>query len=679
MTLASRIPARALPLGGLIAAAFALAPSLASAGHDAAYSDGGPPVPPSAAAERKLFAFEARTLGPEHAQEHALERSATRRQMRRWRRLSPAERRRRIAASQRRDAEIAMKTRTLTGPETQVGSWTTAPFPIPNYAIHSVVLPTGKVLFWGYDARGPGGTHNNIGLVTLWDPSKGTSGAAFKLVPPPLVDADGNGTLEPAPIYCSGQSLLATGEVLVAGGNRIWPGQSGGTYTNFAGTNTVYTFNPFTETWTEQPRMRQGRWYPTQVELADGRTLISSGYTGKAPGGDYNKEVEVFTPGALAGSVGTISYPGSADRFLSLYPHMFLLPTGNVLVAGPGIPNESALLDTQTMTWAQLSVPSQQRYRATAVLVPGGPQGSSTAMQIGGTNDVPDPNGMEAATATTESMDASVASPVWGPSSPLNVARANQNTVLLPDGSMVTVGGGSGYHRPSLGGYVTYADGSARQVELWDPATRTWRLGPAQLEDRAYHSTAVLLPDGRVMSAGDDYHPTVNGAFSSTDTAEIYSPPYLFRDGDRPVIKSAPDEIAWGQQFSVEVKKKAKKKRRRGGRRATLAKRKRKKRVKQAPVTRAVLMAPDATTHANDMHQRHVELQVIRRLKGKRTAGLMVSAPPSAGVAPPGYYMLFVLNARGEPSVAHWVKLTPNPAPPQRAKKKKKKKKRKRR
>jgi hypothetical protein len=289
-------------------------------------------------------------------------------------------------------------------------------------------------------------------------------------------------------------------------------------------------------------------------------------------------------------------------------------------------------------------------------------------MQLGGTDDRQPklPDGTEPATATTESINAGIGTPGWVPSSPLNVARANHNTVLLPDGSMATFGGGRGYDPANLGGYITHPDGRERQVELWDPVTRTWRLGPAQMEDRAYHSTAVLLPDGRVMSAGDDYSPPVNGTFSRSDTAEIYSPPYLFRDGKRPKITSAPTEAAWGQRFRIKIKRQRTKKRRVG---AAVAK---KRVVKQAPVTRAVLMAPDATTHANDMHQRHVELQVVRRVKRKKWIGLDVLAPPSTGVAPPGYFMLFVLNARGEPSVASWMKLTASPAPQQKKKRKRK-------
>jgi hypothetical protein len=72
--------------------------------------------------------------------------------------------------------------------------------------------------------------------------------------------------------------------------------------------------------------------------------------------------------------------------------------------------------------------------------------------------------------------------------------------------------------------------------------------------------------------------------------------------------------------------------------------------------SRAVLVAPGAPTHGLDMQQRHVELQVTRDLDGQ---GLDVKAPPTGGVAPPGYYMLFILNGDGVPSVAHWIKLDP--------------------
>ena len=117
--------------------------------------------------------------------------------------------------------------------------------------------------------------------------------------------------------------------------------------------------------------------------------------------------------------------------------------------------------------------------------------------------------------------------------------------MLLPDGSMVTVGGGVGIQRRRP---VGRRSRRRRQVELWNPATGNWTLGPAQAENRAYHSTALLLPDGRVISAGDD----VQRRHRPDDTAEIYEPPYLFK-GARPTISSAPPTERVGDSFDVDT------------------------------------------------------------------------------------------------------------------------------
>jgi hypothetical protein len=269
-----------------------------------------------------------------------------------------------------------------------------------------------------------------------------------------------------------------------------------------------------------------------------------------------------------------------------------------------------------------------------AILDPGGPRGSWKVTMLGGTGGLPKPDGSRDPSGTTETIDAKHPGEGWkmGPSQ--NLGRSYQNTVLLPDRSMVTVGGGFGDDLED-GVYRIDSNGARRQVELYDPDTKKWRLGPAQMEDRGYHATALLLPDGRVFSGGDNKHPLEpNGDNSRTDTAEIYSPPYLFK-GPRPVIKKAPKAADWNELIKVKTKGRSK-------------------------ATSAVLVAPSATTHGDDMNQRLVPLRVKKpkHKKGKRKLrGLQLMTPPSAGVAPPGYYMLFVLNKKGVPSVAKWVKL----------------------
>jgi len=581
--------------------------------------------PPAGTGRAEIRAIETEVLGPEHVAEHAALRNSNGEQ----------------GPIKGTGGKIALASEGAApqapGSPAEIGEWTQAPFALPTYAINSTVLPTGKVMFWGRPPRPVGGgTPTNVGEAALWSPWLGTGPEAFTDIEPPVIDPDGPGPQAPgpAPFFCSGLSQLPSGEVVVAGGTLVYPNTfTDDAFTRFAGLQTIYTFDPFTETWIRQPDLATGRWYPTQVLLPDGRTVVAGGLTDSAPGAQQSDSLEIFNPPPTVGGQGTVEQHPSADYNLNLYPHLFTLDSDSLLLAGPSA-SQVATLDTTTFTWQNGPHMLQTRLKGNAVRLPGSPEGSDTFTSIGGYSRPPDVS-YYPATETTETLDLDRANPTWTPGAPLNVARANANTVQLPDDTMVTVGGGSGFQVGGegpydSGGYATYADGRARQVELYDPDSNSWRLGPAQQEDRTYHSTAVLLPDGRVFSAGDDKHPLEpNGENSRTDTAELYSPPYLFK-GPRPVIDSAPQTVHWGDAFGIESA--------------------------SPDLDRAVLMAPGATTHAVDMHQREVKLEVLNRVDGE---GIDVVSPPSASVAPPGYYMLFLLDQQGVPSVASWVKIDP--------------------
>ena len=213
------------------------------------------------------------------------------------------------------------------------------------------------------------------------------------------------------------------------------------------------------------------------------------------------------------------------------------------------------------------------------------------------------------ATATAEIYDTETPTKGWRYTGQMNLARMHSNLVTLPDGMVLAVGGNQ------QGKY----ESPVKQAELYDPTTGRWTLMATQTAQRGYHSTAVLLPDGRVLSAGSD-----DGDLQTT--AEFYSPPYLFQ-GSRPVVTAAPDAISYGQTFQIDS-------------------------PDAADVRTVVLIRGGSATHAVDFDQRSVELsfQVVGNT-------LQAQAPSSANLAPPGPYMLFLVNGQGVPSVAPFVQV----------------------
>jgi Domain of unknown function (DUF1929) len=590
--------------------------------------------------ERALHAAEVQALGSEHAAEHSLER----RSLLRWARRPFAFRRQEVRRTRRASARFADATAAATGPA--MGRWKTAGT-LPEQAINAVMLPTGKMLFWGRAPRNPGGNTNdraNYSHAYLWDPAH----PARTRDVTPRFDVTGDGVPDDVPIFCSGQSLLPSGEVFVAGGTLAYPGVS----SDWKGASFAFTFNPWTNKWTRQPDMRHGRWYPGQVELPDGRIAVLAGED-ESGSGAMNSELEVFKPAKRRGGVGSWTWYPAGTRSTGFYPHFFVLPSGRVMLVGPNGADSGWLYPNHLggsgsaigSAWIDLLDMATDHPTASAVLLPGGPKGSSNVAIAGGLAYATE--GTKTSIVTAESTDADASWPHWastnGPLSrpnagalpALNVARSNFNIVLLPDGSIAAVGGAAGIAGDEGQNFMgSPPDQRLKQIELYRPGVdRRWKLGPAERKWRGYHSTALMLPDGRLLSAGDDYWAPdgTPDPYHSTDLVELYTPPYLLtrkgRARSRPAITRAPRELAWNKRFTV--------------------------RTGRAKGTRAVLLAPSAVTHGNDMNQRHLELRIAHKAKGM----LRLVAPPSRNVAPPGWYMLFVFDGHGTPSKARWVQL----------------------
>src|SRR3989442_9631889 len=348
--------------------------------------------------------------------------------------------------------------------------------------------------------------------------------------------------------------------------------------------------------------MAHGRWYPTATTLGDGSVMT---FSGLSEIGLTNTTVEIYRVGA-----------GWSPEYASgwvppLYPRMHLLPNGNVVASGPA--PQTMIFDASTKTWsavASTNYSGTRRY-GSSVLLPLTPaDGYKPRVMIFG--------GGDPATATTEIIDLSATTPggQYGPR--MSQPRIEMTATILPNGKVLALGGST---------HDEDATTASLNADLYDPETNTFSSAGANAFPRLYHSNALLLPDGTVWVVGGNPQ---RGTYEQH--MEIYSPAYLFNaDGSlatRPTIAGVPGAISYGGAFEVQT-------------------------PDAATITSAVLVRPGAPTHAFDMDQRLVRLSYT-----VGSGGLNVTAPPNRNIAPPGYYMLFILNSAGVPSLASFVQLS---------------------
>src|SRR2546425_2306486 len=402
-------------------------------------------------------------------------------------------------------------------------------------------------------------------------------------------------------MFCNGMVVLPDGRAFINGGTLQ--------YDPFHGQQRSSVYDLTTGSFTDVQNMAHGRWYPTVTTLGDGRVMTFSGLTET---GGTNTAVEIYT----VGSGWSQEY--AAGWTPPLYPRMHLLPNGNVFYSGSG--PGSRIFNTSAKTWsavvASTNYPNTRTY-GTSVLLPLTPANGYTprVMIMGGGNP---------ATATTEIIDLSASTPQWqyGPS--MSQPRIEMNATILPNGKVLAVGGSTNDEDAAT---------ASRNADLYDPNTNSFSSASTNAYPRLYHSGSLLLPDATVMLVGGN--PT-RGSYEGH--IEIYSPAYLFNgDGSsaaRPTISSVSSTaFGYGAAFQVQT-------------------------PEAANITSAVLVRPGAPTHAFDMDQRLVGLSYTSG------AGVLnVTAPPNGNIAPPGYYMLFILNSAGVPSLARFVRLPANQPP----------------
>ena len=454
----------------------------------------------------------------------------------------------------------------------QIGQWS-GPYSWPIVAIHTVLLRTGVVLAWDDHTATPP-------LPQIWDPTTNTLTSA-----PAYTTAN---------LFCSGHAALPDGRLLVTGGH----------IGDDVGVPDATAFDPVTRLWAAVATMAYARWYPTTTALPDGRELTLSG--------SINCETcRADVPEIYDSTTNTWTQLTNASLTMPLYPNTFVLPDGRVIVTGS---QDQALatnaLDLATQTWTVVD-PNVVDGGSSVMFLPGKIMKSGT-----GRDPIFTP---AASAATTYVLDMTQPAPAWQQTAPMAFARTQHNLTVLPDGSVLVTGGGTN----SVADDLTAA---VYDAELWSPATRTWTILPRMQTPRLYHSTALLLPDGRVLVGGGGHSGRAAG--SDEFNVEIYSPPYLFR-GPRPTISVAPATIHYGGSFSLTT-------------------------PDASRIAAVSLVRPGAVTHAFNEDQRFVPLTYSA---GSGT--LTVQAPANGNLAPPGYYMVFIVDTNGVPSVGSFVRLGP--------------------
>ncbi|WP_198320975.1 glyoxal oxidase [Azohydromonas aeria] len=480
------------------------------------------------------------------------------------------------------------------GPRAHVEGAFGPTFAWPVMPIHMVLLPDQRVMAYGTDVKGRQGAALHY---TVWDPKAGGGSEAFLTLP------NQTGT----DLFCAAQSLLPDGTVALLGGDEY-----GGQPLN-NGNADMNVFDPRSNALRKAEGMAYKRWYPTLVVLPSGDRVVLGGRIRNSGSRwtfwerAFASTPEVYTPGSgwrtLTDAASNAAYGSRRESFF--YPRAWLAPAGDlVILAHDGHlfrldPRGRGRLRELAVT----APPSNERLPA-AMFAPGrilalGEQRRAVVLDINGEQPVVQPTG-------SPGLDRQ-----WG------------NATVLADGR-VWLNGGS--VTPNALGDEHYGS------EIWNPDTGQWTPAAQAAQARLYHSASMLLPDGSVVTGGGG----APGPLSQLN-GEMYFPPYLFlRDGSgrfapRPAVARAPAQLAAGAELRVDV-------------------------APGVKATRLTLVRSGSVTHSFNHEQRFMALDF--RQEG---TGLRATLPADVNQLPPGYWLVFVFDDHGVPSMGHTLLVT-NPA-----------------
>ena len=459
---------------------------------------------------------------------------------------------------------------------------------LPLIPVAAANLPNGKVLMWSAFDRFSFGGDNGRTYTAIYDPVRGTSSEL-------LVSNTGHD------MFCPGTANLADGRLLVAGGSS---------------SSRTSLYDPVANSWTASGPMNLPRGYQGAATLSTGEVFTIGGSYSGALG---DKDAEVWSPAT-----------GAWRRLLAVFDDfiltrdtrgiyrsdnhawLFAAGQGRVFHAGP----------SKQMHWIRTDGSGQ--------VIPAGERGSDgdamngsatmydigKILTLGGANDYES----SFASARAHRIDIGGSSVQVQALAPMAYSRAFASSVVLPSGQVLVLGGQT-YPEP-------FSDDNAVLVpELWEPSTgRFLPMLPLQVP-RGYHSVALLLADGRVLSGGGGL---CGECSTNHPDVQIFTPPYLLNaDGSnatRPVLHAIPASAARGQALTVNTDR---------------------------PVSSFALMRLSSVTHTVNNEQRRVPL-AYTSLGNNR---YQLALPAEDGVLIPGDYYLFALTPEGVPGHARTLRI----------------------
>ena len=472
-----------------------------------------------------------------------------------------------------------------TGTTTVAGRWD-APINFPLVPAAAALLPNGRVLTWAANlANNFGGSGQTV--TATYDPATGS-------VTQRTVTNTGHD------MFCPGTSALPDGRLLVSGGDD-------------AGKSSLYS--SATDAWTTGAPMAITRAYQASTTVSDGRVFAIGGSWRGGIGGK-NGEIWSASTGWTRLSGASVTPMLTADRAgvyrADNHAWLFAWTGGRVLQAGP----------SKAMNWYGTTGSGSTSAAGTRATDPDAMNGTAVMYDAGRILTLGGAPHYEDATGTTNAHVITVSGTTVSTRkvASMRYGRGYHNSVVLPDGKVLVVGGQS-YLKPFSDNTSIY------NAELWDPATETFSTMAAAAVPRNYHSVALLMPDGRVFTGG-------SGLCGSCGTnhfnGEIFTPPYLLNsDGtprSRPAITSAPGTATRGTTITVATDR---------------------------AVSRFALIRLGTVTHTVNTDQRRIALTPTAV-----TGGYQLSIPTDSGVVLPGYYMLFALDGNGVPSVSRMIHIS---------------------